>query len=586
MDDEKERIGKRKAGGDPDPTEAPEKKKARLALEQDAARKKMATALRNEQEKEDSLAEYQEQEKTRTERFLKGATEVVTAAAVSGLKTGCAQAVSYALGKAVEKAYRAHSHVDEWSPASSTQYTAHLFQEGPFSSYISPPAPTIIFDTPSSSSSSVLPTNIGMEGPVFTTGNGQHFNVNENLAELENLTIALRGSAGKDQVIAQTCTLADTFRQITQQCSELDDADLVVTMANINRALLINVKRLAKALGKAGANIVSSVAHDITHPVEFSKTQALAIMDTAQFLISEMAKIDALENAFPGMTPEQRMAAAQACVKDAQQQQAAIDAMLAQLKAMQWDELVQHGAELMGRGYVDLMTGRVLGIGIKLGSAKVQQALQGLQKLKSAIDTGITTPAIREVFTNFAIGAKLAAESLPGGAGLILQAMGADAEFMSSETMGRSLKDKIASFCQRFHQKRLFQAGAQEVTAAEYLAQERVATEKYEAIRQCSNDINKIAQNTGMPVHKIARIKQHVFLDDTHILEYEGRIGRFAPSKPMADVWERLENGTFTPNDIKLLEHEYFESKFEKLFKTTGGEAHQRTEASGRRWIP
>ena len=53
----------------------------------------------------------------------------------------------------------------------------------------------------------------------------------------------------------------------------------------------------------------------------------------------------------------------------------------------------------------------------------------------------------------------------------------------------------------------------------------------------------------------------------------------------MAAAWDRLAKGDFIESDIILLEHEYFESKFEKLFKTNYRTAHKAAEYSGRKWI-
>ncbi|MBD3231114.1 hypothetical protein GF322_00470 [Candidatus Dependentiae bacterium] len=101
-------------------------------------------------------------------------------------------------------------------------------------------------------------------------------------------------------------------------------------------------------------------------------------------------------------------------------------------------------------------------------------------------------------------------------------------------------------------------------------------------MRKCIVDIREIAKNTGMAEHKIKRIKQHLFYDDTHILD-KG-IGRFAPDAEIASAWDRLIKGDFIPNDIKLLEHEYFESKIEKIFKLNYRKAHELTEDSSRVW--
>ena len=48
----------------------------------------------------------------------------------------------------------------------------------------------------------------------------------------------------------------------------------------------------------------------------------------------------------------------------------------------------------------------------------------------------------------------------------------------------------------------------------------------------------------------------------------------------------RLTNGTYNQNDIDLLNHEYFESKFESFYKTDYRTAHNKTEESGRIWDP
>ncbi|MDB9439805.1 hypothetical protein PN497_00165 [Sphaerospermopsis kisseleviana CS-549] len=48
----------------------------------------------------------------------------------------------------------------------------------------------------------------------------------------------------------------------------------------------------------------------------------------------------------------------------------------------------------------------------------------------------------------------------------------------------------------------------------------------------------------------------------------------------------RLQTGDYNNEDIKLLEHEYFESRFEGIFKTDYRTAHNATLKSGRTWTP
>ncbi|MMZ71179.1 hypothetical protein D1872_344490 [compost metagenome] len=56
----------------------------------------------------------------------------------------------------------------------------------------------------------------------------------------------------------------------------------------------------------------------------------------------------------------------------------------------------------------------------------------------------------------------------------------------------------------------------------------------------------------------------------------------------MAQAWQRLIDGKQTSNDINLLKHEIFESKFEGIFKTDYGRAHDATISPkvGRIWEP
>ena len=49
---------------------------------------------------------------------------------------------------------------------------------------------------------------------------------------------------------------------------------------------------------------------------------------------------------------------------------------------------------------------------------------------------------------------------------------------------------------------------------------------------------------------------------------------------------EGLELYKENQNDIDLLNHEYFESKFESFYKTDYRTAHNKTEESGRIWDP
>ena len=63
-------------------------------------------------------------------------------------------------------------------------------------------------------------------------------------------------------------------------------------------------------------------------------------------------------------------------------------------------------------------------------------------------------------------------------------------------------------------------------------------------------------------------------------------IGRFAPDIEIVDAWIRLQKGNFVKQDLQLLQHEYFESRFEKIFNTDYITAHKAAEGKGRVWNP
>lgn len=122
-------------------------------------------------------------------------------------------------------------------------------------------------------------------------------------------------------------------------------------------------------------------------------------------------------------------------------------------------------------------------------------------------------------------------------------------------------------------------------TIADYHKLEKESAEIYNKIRFSDNsDALRISQNTNFPLYRIERIKNHVFKNE-HIL-YDGKIGLFDPDMDMAIAWERLQTSKFKPSDIDLLNHEYFESKFEKLFRVDYSTAHKKAIASGRIWEP
>jgi hypothetical protein len=91
------------------------------------------------------------------------------------------------------------------------------------------------------------------------------------------------------------------------------------------------------------------------------------------------------------------------------------------------------------------------------------------------------------------------------------------------------------------------------------------ADEAYDTIRGSNTDVAAIAQNTGIKPSNIQKVKDHLFYED-HLLDryvdygVPAEMSRFDSDIAIANSWKRLENGTFTPDDIQLLRHEAAEA--------------------------
>lgn len=110
-----------------------------------------------------------------------------------------------------------------------------------------------------------------------------------------------------------------------------------------------------------------------------------------------------------------------------------------------------------------------------------------------------------------------------------------------------------------------------------YEKRNQAAEQYYDVIRNRTDDIEKISNNTNMPYKDIECIKRHVFIE-THILD-EG-IGVYDPDYDMAVAWQRLINGTYEDRDIVLLNHELLESRVEKAYNLKYRDAHNIAQES------
>jgi hypothetical protein len=103
-----------------------------------------------------------------------------------------------------------------------------------------------------------------------------------------------------------------------------------------------------------------------------------------------------------------------------------------------------------------------------------------------------------------------------------------------------------------------------------YDKQANRAYEKYSR----EDDSERIAKISGFSVDEIHQVRSHVFFKK-HKLE-NGTYARFAPDYDMAVAWKRLREGKPLERDITLLNHELLESKIEKQYNVSAGEAHKK----------
>ncbi|MDM5187372.1 hypothetical protein QUF99_08580 [Bacillus sp. DX4.1] len=90
-----------------------------------------------------------------------------------------------------------------------------------------------------------------------------------------------------------------------------------------------------------------------------------------------------------------------------------------------------------------------------------------------------------------------------------------------------------------------------------------------ELIRQNDALPNAVqSQVASTKEERINRIKEHIL---------DRGVDRFDPNLGIARAWQRLEKGIHHENDIQLLKHGYFESQFERIFKTNYKTAHRKT---------
>jgi len=173
------------------------------------------------------------------------------------------------------------------------------------------------------------------------------------------------------------------------------------------------------------------------------------------------------------------------------------------------------------------------------------------------------------------------ASNLPSGAGLGGFKVGLTADDLTSinsqfggSVSFREADTAIANMLDRGG--KTYSTGAREISVEEFLKREQWAVDQYDSIRNSSADVSDIAANLRIPEFQVERVKDHLFFKD-HTLR-DGSVGRFDADADIAEIWKGFQNGTYKADDVQLFKHEYFESRFEGIFRTDYGTAHDKTQ--------
>ena len=112
-----------------------------------------------------------------------------------------------------------------------------------------------------------------------------------------------------------------------------------------------------------------------------------------------------------------------------------------------------------------------------------------------------------------------------------------------------------------------------------------LAEKEYELIRADTGDVDKIAENTGIKPENIQKVKNHIFYEE-HLLDryrdygVEPEWSRFNADPEIANAWNRLSSGDYTPADIQILKHETAEAWYMRHNGPSYLEAHDAASRS------
>jgi len=253
-----------------------------------------------------------------------------------------------------------------------------------------------------------------MSRPQFTCNDGSSVDlgkIQSYIDESNKSNTSLLERVGDNPAIQNTCEVVDAFNDLASFYTQIGDSEMALNVANIARCVLAYGKDFAKATQTGVGNAAAGLTHDVTHPIEFSKKAGLGILNAAKFIFSEMAKLEELDQAGFSGDSDKFETVAQAYSQHSQEQVAAINAFVHEVKEMPWQKKVECITEIGARGFLDAMTGRAFGLAARIGPGEFKQLMTKIDKVRAAVKSGgKASPPVEKAFKKIAVGGKLAAE--------------------------------------------------------------------------------------------------------------------------------------------------------------------------------
>jgi hypothetical protein len=113
------------------------------------------------------------------------------------------------------------------------------------------------------------------------------------------------------------------------------------------------------------------------------------------------------------------------------------------------------------------------------------------------------------------------------------------------------------------------------------------ADELYASILRNETDVEEIARRIGRKPSSIAKIKDHLFIQEYWLDQYESlgvpaTLARFDSDEVIARAWIRLKDGRFTLLELQLLRHEAAEAWYMRKH----GPSYRRAHSAAQRRFP